>query len=372
MVFAWGRVGVKSISVSDCYEVGANRSRPVECGRANGHGSAGFAEALVMQQFTSASGQPRVTAVIVTYRNGVCLWACLEAALGEPAIGQIVVVDNGNTPEVAAELRQRAADPRLTLIEGQGNVGFARACNLGAAAADGDWLIFLNPDLTLRPGAVTAMLQAAEGRRAPCIVGGRLLDVSGREQRGARRALITPWRAAVAFSGLHRILPLSPAFADPHWERQPVPSGPISVGAVSGALLLVRASDYRALGGFDEGYFLHVEDLDLCRRAQEAGGEVVFQPAAEGVHIGCASDAASLFVERCKAQGFARYFKRFARTPGERLAAAALTPVLYALFSLRGALKRARPRPSEDSPPAGAVASSSSPPRSRLPLRARA
>jgi len=327
---------------------------------------------VVMPLDVSAPPAARVSAVVVTYRNDACLWSCLEAALAEPEIGQVVVVDNGNDAEVSAELRQRSADVRVRLIEGQGNVGFSRGCNLGAAAADGDWLLFLNPDLTLRPGATAMLLQAAAGLRTPAVVGGRLFDQAGAEQRGGRRAVITPWRAAVAFSGLHRLGRLHPAFADPHWERQPAPPGPIPVGAVSGALLLMRTRDYRALGGFDEGYFLHVEDLDLCRRALDAGGEVVFQPAAEGVHIGCASDASSMFVERCKAQGFARYFRRFARTPGERAAAALLTPLLYGLFLARGALKGKGGRRSAGSPPAGGAASSSSPPRSRHLSRVRA
>ena len=300
-----------------------------------------------METETRAAVQPNppagahaeaLTAVIVSYHTGPALWTCLRSALADACIAHVVLVDNGNPGGVLARLRAMASrQAKLTLLSGHGNVGFAAACNLGAAVAKGDALLFLNPDLVLRRGAVQALqrsLSHAEAR-GPIVVGGRLLHPDGKEQRGARRDHITPWSAFVAMSGLGRFERWLPACRDPHREREPLPVGPQRVGAVSGALLTVRRGDFALLGGFDPGYFLHVEDLDLCRRAWEARGEVIFAPDAEGVHIGRTSRASGLFVERCKAQGFARYFRRFAVGPAERVGAAVLGPVLGAALLTR-------------------------------------
>lgn len=291
---------------------------------------------------SAVSPASSVSIVIVSYETGPCLWPSLRAAMAEPEVGEVVVVDNGNPAAVTEELQLLSqTNPRLRVLTGHGNIGFAAGCNLGAAQSQGEFLLFANPDLVLSRGAVRRLLRSVPAHigHGPLLVGGRLLGPDGREQRGARRDHITPWSAFVTFSGLSRLGSLHPAFRDPHWERDPLPVGPQRVGAVSGAMLLVSRRDFGALGGFDQGYFLHVEDLDLCRRAWEAGGEVIFAPDAEGIHIGCTSKTTKVFVERCKAAGFARYFRRFARGPGEQALVAALVPMLSLAFLLRGALK---------------------------------
>lgn len=294
-----------------------------------------------------AAARRGVSAVIVSYHSGPCLWTSIGAACSDPLITEVVVVNNGNPPDVLQSLRlQEQSVAKLKVISGHGNIGFSAGCNLGVSQATGDFLVFLNPDLSIRPGAIRRLLAAHAHSAAagPVVIGGRLLGLDGREQRGARRDAITPWSALVTFSGLGRLQRLHPAFRDPHRERDPLPVGPQRVGAVSGAMLLMTRADFLALGGFDEGYFLHVEDLDLCRRAHQASGEVIFAPDAEGVHIGATSKASHLFVERCKAQGFARYFSRHANGPSERVLVAAVVPALGAAFVLRGLLKDAPSR----------------------------
>src|SRR5205085_2560512 len=123
----------------------------------------------------------------------------------------------------------------------------------------------------------------------------------GREQRGGRRDMITPWRAIVSAFGLGRWERISPLFRDLHREGDPIPSGPLRVGAVSGAAMLLPRASFATLNGFDEKYFLHVEDVDLCRRAAEAGGETLFVPQARAMHYRSTSETTSLNVERAKA-----------------------------------------------------------------------
>jgi GT2 family glycosyltransferase len=275
-----------------------------------------------------------VCAVIVSYRTGPALSQALDA-LSKAGADEIVIVDNGNSPAEAQLLdRFAAAHSGARLLRGQGNVGFARACNLAAGQARSEVLAFVNPDVILEPDAfarLTAVLAAAP---PPAIVGGDLRDGAGRPERGGRRERLTLWRAFVSFTGLSRLERFFPAFRDFNRERDPMPERAAPVSAVSGALMAMRRADFETLGGFDEGYFLHVEDVDLCRRAQDAGWRVLFAPGPHGVHIRSTSMAPASEIARHKARSFARYFRKFARSPLERALSAIAAPVLYVVLPL--------------------------------------
>ncbi|MEO0983584.1 MAG: glycosyltransferase family 2 protein [Pseudomonadota bacterium] len=265
-------------------------------------------------------------AIVVTFHTGGRLKDCLHVLRADPEVDAIIIVDNGNPAAMAAWLDRFGTQDESVLVRRPGgNLGFGRACNLGADATKADHLLFLNPDTMLRRGSVSALLAAARDARAPWIVGGKIFDIDGREQRGGRRETLTLARAlGLAKWGLH---------------EDPPPDGPIDVGAVSGAFFLMDRAQFQSIGGFDPGYFLHVEDVDLCRRARETGGSVIYQPAAAALHFGATSGAARMTVERHKAAGLARYFRKFANGPLERAAAWALTPAIYAALLGRAALR---------------------------------
>ena len=270
-----------------------------------------------------------LSVIVVTYRTGPVLWECLAALTGAPDVDEAIVVDNGNPPDQAARLAAlAAAAPKLRILSGHGNVGFAAGANLGARAARGERLVFLNPDAVLSPGVAGRLTQALDGLPIPSVVGGDLRDPQGRPERGSRRDRVTMWRAFTSFSGLSRLGRVLPAFRDLHRHDDPLPVGAIDVGAVSGALLALRRADFDALGGFDEGYFLHVEDIDLCRRVEQASGRVMFVPGPHGTHMRSTSEASAASVARHKASGFARYFRKFAANPMERACAEALGVIL--------------------------------------------
>lgn len=284
-----------------------------------------------------ASMGVRVSAVVVSHHTGQALELCLRSLFAEPWVDEVVIVDNGNPIDVASQLRALQADRRdVVLLQGHGNVGFSKGCNLGAAAARGAYLLFVNPDVVLHRGAVERLVQAGQGAPTPWIVGGRLLDRKGREQRGARRELLTPWRAFVGATGLATFERIFPVFRDVHRERDPKPADVVPIPVVSGALMLMPREAFDVLNGFDEAYFLHVEDIDICRRAVEAGGAVLFQPGAEALHFGSTSKASWAFVERHKARGMNLYFKKFARSPWERLAVGLLGPLIGLGIMARG------------------------------------
>ena len=141
--------------------------------------------------------------------------------------------------------------------------------------------------------------------------------------------------AAATFLGLGWLKAVNPGFVNINRNDEMEPTGPVPMDAVSGALMLISRDSFERLGGFDEGYFLHVEDLDICRRAEAEGGTVIYTPLASALHHGATSDAPALAVERHKGAGLNRYFRKFAETPVEKLAARVLGPLIGVLLSLR-------------------------------------
>ena len=265
--------------------------------------------------------EPRVSAVVVTRGAGASLDLCIRSALAEPWIDDVVIVDVGNPPEVSSALRALQADRRdVKIVRAARDVGQAAACNLGAEQARGRWLLFLDPHVVLQRGAVARMAAAGGGARTPWIVGGRLTDTQGRDRRAARGGALNVWSAvAVAVDW--------PARA-PRPRARGERGEPTQVGAVSGAFMLIPRGDFQDLGGFDEKFTSHAADLDLCRRAGEAGGSVLFQPAAAGVQFASAGGGR-------EAQGLALFAAKSARTPLERAFAAIAPPALAVLLGLR-------------------------------------
>lgn len=146
--------------------------------------------------------------------------------------------------------------------------------------------------------------------------------------------------AAATFLGMGWMKAINPGFVNINRNDEPEPEGPVPMDAVSGALMFISRGSFERLGGFDEGYFLHVEDLDLCRRAEAEGGTVIYTPLASALHHGATSHAPALEIEKYKGAGFNRYFRKFAETPVEKLAARLLGPVIGILLTMRARLTR--------------------------------
>ena len=279
--------------------------------------------------------EARISAVVVTYHSGDVLRACLTNLLASPDCEEIILVNNGNPDKVFNELSAwTEAEPRLKLITGHGNVGFGRACNLGAKHATGSMLAFVNPDCVVERDALAQMALLADVP-GPVLVGGCICDPQGLEQRGARRGKLSVWSACVSFLGAGRPGEQAGIWRDFNRNREPLPTCPIEIPVVSGALMVTRADAFWQIGGFDEAYFLHVEDIDLCHRYRLGGGKVIFDPSARATHIGGTSQTASWRVEIAKLQSFLYYFWKFARPPFGHFSVILVAPVLALAMLLR-------------------------------------
>jgi len=284
---------------------------------------------------------PRIAAIVVSYHTGDVLFDCIAALEADEDINEIVLVDNGNPPDVLTRLQQLAAQSAKLRITGGGlNRGFAAGVNLGAAASAADRFLILNPDAILQPGSVVALESAITNMAEPAIVGGKIHGADGREQRGARRRKLTMRSAAATFLGAAWLRAVDAGFVGINRHNEPAPEGPVPMEAVSGALMYFTRHGFERLGGFDADYFMHVEDLDICRRAEADGGAVIYTPFASALHHGATSDAPSLVVEKYKAAGLSRYFRKFAETPLERAGARVLGPLIGFLLVTRVRLRK--------------------------------
>jgi GT2 family glycosyltransferase len=170
-----------------------------------------------------------------------------------------------------------------------------------------------------------------------------VLNADRTEQRGARRGDITPITALMSLSRLAQKVPAWRHY-EVHWEADIAPDAVTPVPTISGACFAMRRSDFHSLKGFDEAYFLHVEDVDLCWRVRQAGGEVLFHPGAEVVHLGHTSLTSPIKVEFHKGVGLARYFRKRARGPGEMLLVWLLAPLILVTAVVRPILWRFKGR----------------------------
>jgi GT2 family glycosyltransferase len=283
---------------------------------------------------------PEVSVVMVVYRTGPALDASLKRVLAEPRVGEFVIVDNGSTPEEeAVQDAVAASDARVVLKRGQGNVGFARGANLGARTARGRDLVFLNPDAFLEPDCVEALTQALAAEPT-ALVGARVLNEDGTEQRGARRGEVTPVTTLLSLTHLSQLAPFK-GF-EIHQEKTTAPDSVIPTPTISGACFAMRREAFLGVNGFDERFFLHVEDVDLCWRVRKSGARVLFHPGARVTHLGHTSLKAPLVVEFHKGVGLARYFRKRADTPFRTVLAFALTPAIL-LVSVARPVLRGRP-----------------------------
>jgi N-acetylglucosaminyl-diphospho-decaprenol L-rhamnosyltransferase len=224
---------------------------------------------------------PALDIVIVAYRSQELLRDCLSSLRAfPPAKGaRIWVVDNASgdgTTELVA-----SAFPEVELISSSKNLGFSAANNLAIQRGDAPYVLALNPDTRMTEGALDHLLELMESNPRIGISGCRLELEDGSFDHAARRSFPTPLGALAHFTHIGRWRKAPARLAQ--YRAPTVEGGPVD--AVNGAFMLMRRKALDEVGLFDEGYWMYMEDLDLCYRFAQAGWTTWYDPGATVIHV---------------------------------------------------------------------------------------
>ncbi|HJV05557.1 MAG TPA: glycosyltransferase family 2 protein [Actinomycetota bacterium] len=269
-----------------------------------------------------------LSVVVVNYNAGAYLARCLDSVAASSGVIplEVVVVDNGSRDGSARVAAERS---EVRLIENRANLGFAAAANIGIRATEGTYVFLLNPDAQIVSGTLAGFVKVADEHPDAGAVGPLVRNPDGTLQPSARRVPGTVEALMHAFLG-----PMAPenrwtrSYTLAGWDR----SSEREVDWVSGSAMLVRRAALHQVGVFDEGYFMYVEDVDLCTRLRRAGWRVLFSPELEVAHeVGVSARGQSRRMAREHSRSIYRYFTKHRAVGPGRL----LTPFVRAALALR-------------------------------------
>lgn len=228
---------------------------------------------------------------------------CVRRLLNTTLALEVILVDNGSTDGVPQAIgRAYEGDPRLTVIYNRANLGFGPAMNIGATKAIGQALLLLNPDCLVQEADLSRLLEVLTRNPKAGVIGAVVCDAEGHPDPASWR------RDPLLRRALNTMLGRSGEGVN---INEDIPEEVIDAEAVSGALMLMPRSVFNRLGGFDEDYFLHCEDLDLCRRVRDMGYQVLLAGDVRVTHAkGTSSVHRPVFVSRNKHRGMWRWFRK--------------------------------------------------------------
>jgi GT2 family glycosyltransferase len=263
--------------------------------------------------------------IIVTFNSRHEIDACLESLIGHtaPFPTTITVVDNASSDGTAAHVRDRF--PTVQVIDSGGNLGFAKANNIGIRRTTSDYVLLMNPDTVAPPGAIQTLVRGLASHPEAAIAGARLLSERGFPEMSWGKA-ITPWNETtqMIFSRLYlRKLRFIVRRMD-RLSRQAR-----AVDWVSGACMVIRRPDLEAVGLMDERYFMYNEDVDLCVEMKKRGRSTLYIAGAEVLHHRGKSAPKNPELERRRQQSHVAYYEK--HLP-------AWTPLLRLYLKLTGKL----------------------------------
>lgn len=221
--------------------------------------------------------QSSISIITVNYRSWNRLRQCLDSVqLQKGPQVEMIVVDNHSDDGMASAFTKEY--PWVHFILQQINGGFAQACNKGASMAKGKWLLFLNPDSVLEPGVLEPLLKRVELEPDWKLVGIRQYDDDGKDQHQFGN-FPRWWTVWPPMRTIERLLRGKENYK--HYLNTATVSYP---DWISGCFILIRESDFRSLGGWDQRFWMYSEDIDLCKRASDIGWKRVMYNEVRCLH----------------------------------------------------------------------------------------
>ena len=284
---------------------------------------------------------PSAHLIIVNYNSGEWLSRAVDSVL-KFSDATISVVDNASTDNSVAQakLLTNMQEERVNWLLNSTNRGFAAANNQVLQELQQDFAVLMNPDCVLRAETLSEIFKVMDSEPTFGLASCRILNEDLSLQTTCRRRFPTPWSALVRMLALHRLFHNNPRFADFDYGTHISPCDPPhTVEAISGAFMVVRKSALEQVGLLDEGYFMHCEDLDWCKRFELAGWKIGFVPNAEVLHAkGVSSKSRPVRVLWTLHKGMHRFFDKFYQDQYAWPLRATVTLGIYASFIARSAV----------------------------------
>ncbi|KRE88679.1 glycosyl transferase family 2 [Frateuria sp. Soil773] len=284
------------------------------------------------------SSRPVVSVIVVAADSGASMRDCIDRVLACELPLEVVLIDNGSADGVPQAIaRAYEADARLQVVFNHANLGFGPAVNRAVRQATGEAVLVLNPDCLLREADLDSLLDVLAHEPKAGLVGAVVCDEQGVADPASYRRDPLLARALASLFGRGEGVNVDGALPDTLVEAE----------AVSGALMLLPRKVFDQLEGFDEAYFLHCEDLDLCRRVRDLGYRVLLAGDVRVLHgKGGSSRHRPVFVSRHKHRGMWRWFRKFDPAARNPFVAAAVWLGIWGHFLLQipGQLRRSAKR----------------------------
>ena len=222
----------------------------------------------------------RWSAVVVNYNAGEHLAACVESLLNsrDDRLAEIIVIDNGSTDNSLTMIEH--LDARI--VHASGNLGYARAANLGIAISTSPYVAVLNADIVVDPVAGRQMCTALDAETSRGAVGPRIRNQQGADYPSARQ--IPSLATSIGHFVVGMVRP-SNRWTRKYRQADLDPDTGRTADWVSGATMLFRRSALDSIGGWDERYFMFLEDVDICVRLRADGWTVWYEPSATVMHV---------------------------------------------------------------------------------------
>jgi len=253
----------------------------------------------------------------VNYNAGLWLERCIEAVLQSNYVIDLYVVDNASSDDSFQNIKDRYANSKnLHLIENKENLGFAKANNIVLNTTNADYYVLINPDCIVEPQTVGCLVNEMQLDQQVGLAGVKILNEDGTPQKTSKRRFPTPENTFTRTLGISHFFKNKEKFADFDYgdQSESEQSGKQFVEAISGAFMMVSQESLNHVGGLDEGYFMHCEDLDWCKRFWLHGYKVAHYPQVTVTHIkGKSSTTRPYRVNWYLHKGMLRFYRKFYR-----------------------------------------------------------
>lgn len=246
--------------------------------------------------------------VIVARKGGESLFATIETLLAQKQLAELIIVDNGNAPDVVARLQQYSlSEARIKVLTLRGEDNYAKCCNIAARQAVSEYLVILKTGHLLSPNALLELTKVLANENKAMLSSGLLVNYDGQVQNVFRNKIVTPKSTFFDIISLHAGKKKS-VFAGENITK----NQPFEMATVPSACICIRTSDYKRVAGLDEEFFPQDEEVDLSLRVLQVGGRVMCAPSVKITRLPDNDDGRiSVAQQAHEAKNTVRYLHKF-------------------------------------------------------------